>query len=275
MFKQRFITAIILAFLFVFLLVTLSPTVFSSLIILVVLVAGWEWTDLANIKNNLGKAGYLLLLFLLLTTANQTLGVHGIFDQQLSYQFSAAALVLWAVILLWIQGYPSSAILWSPRPIHSFLGIILLVATWVALTAIIHQENGQWLLLLAITIVVLADLGGYIAGNLFGRHKLAPVISPGKTWEGFLGALLLQVVLIVIIKALFPSAELMQIALLVIPVALCSVIGDLFESMLKRHRGLKDSSSLLPGHGGVLDRLDGVMAALPMFLVVLTKTNPF
>ena len=275
MLKQRFITAVILAVLFVSLLLVVSPAVFSSLIILVVVLAGWEWTSLANITSNSGRAGYLLVLFLLLAGASQILGVYGTFDQQLSYQISAAVVALWAVIFLWIQGYPSSSILWAPRPVLSILGLILLVATWIALVAIVRHESGRWLLLLALGIVVLADVGGYIAGNLFGRRKLAPTISPGKTWEGFLGALVLQLALIAMIKALLPTVDVVDLAILVFPVALCSVVGDLFESMLKRHRGLKDSSSLLPGHGGVLDRLDGIMAALPMFFVMLTQTNPF
>jgi len=275
MLRQRFITAVILAVLFVSLLVVVSPAVFSSLIILVVVLAGWEWTSLANITSNLGRAGYLLVLFLLLAGASHILGVYGTFDQQLSYQISASVVALWAVIFLWIQGYPSSSILWAPRPVLSILGLILLVATWIALVAIVRHEGGRWLLLLALGIVVLADVGGYIAGNLFGRRKLAPTISPGKTWEGFLGALVLQLALIAMIKALLPAVDVVDLAILVFPVALCSVIGDLFESMLKRHRGLKDSSSLLPGHGGVLDRLDGIMAALPMFFVMLTQTNPF
>jgi len=275
MLKQRFITAVILAVLFVSLLVVVSPAVFSSLIILVVVLAGWEWTSLANITSNSGRAGYLLVLFLLLAGASQILGVYGTFDQQLSYQISVSVVALWAVIFLWIQGYPSSSILWAPRPVLSILGLILLVATWIALVAIVRHESGRWLLLLALGIVVLADVGGYIAGNLFGRRKLAPTISPGKTWEGFLGALVLQLALIAMIKALLPTVDVVDLAILVFPVALCSVVGDLFESMLKRHRGLKDSSSLLPGHGGVLDRLDGIMAALPMFFVMLTQTNPF
>ena len=121
----------------------------------------------------------------------------------------------------------------------------------------------------------MADVGGYIAGKLFGRHKLAPTISPGKTWEGLLGGMFLQLILVGVLLKMFPDLNVLDLCLLVFPVAICSVIGDLFESMLKRHRGIKDSSNLLPGHGGFLDRLDGVMAALPMFFVILSKANPF
>ena len=275
MLRQRLITATILAVAFGLMLKLMSPQLFSYLMIFILLIAGWEWANLARISSNIGRIGFLGTLFIALTSVCYLLEIQGVFNQQLGYQISAYIIVLWAVIFLWIQGYPSSAVLWASKPIMMLLGLMLLVSTWVALVAILYQENGRWLLLLAIAIVVLADVGGYIAGNLFGRHKLAPIISPGKTWEGMFGGLALQLLLVFVVKMLFPSTQIFELLLLVIPVALCSVIGDLFESMLKRHRGIKDSSSLLPGHGGVLDRLDGVMAALPMFLVILTETNPF
>jgi len=275
MFKLRLITATILAVLFAFTLMLLSPEVFASLIVLVVLLAGWEWTDLAGINAKLGKLAYLIILLLSMVIASYFIGIHGEFNQQLSYQICLVIVVLWAIIFLWLQGYPSSAILWSPQLIMCLLGLILLTSTWLALASIVSLENGQWMLALAITIVVLADLGGYMAGKLFGRHKLAPTISPGKTWEGFMGAIILEILLILLLKIIVPNADWFKLVFLVISVSLCSVIGDLFESMLKRHRGVKDSSSLLPGHGGVLDRLDGVMAALPIFFVILIKASPF
>jgi phosphatidate cytidylyltransferase len=202
----------------------------------------------------------------------------GIYNENnfaLSYQICFLSVILWAVIFLWLQGYPSSAILWSSKPIMLFLGLFLLTSTWLALSSIVSLENGRYLLLLAVTIIVLADVGGYIAGKLFGRHKLAPTISPGKTWEGLVGGLILQSCLIAVLAQFFADVSLLLLCFLVFPVALSSVVGDLFESMLKRHRGIKDSSNFLPGHGGFLDRLDGVMAALPLFFVILTQANPF
>jgi phosphatidate cytidylyltransferase len=180
---------------------------------------------------------------------------------------------LWAIIFLWIQGYPSSAILWSPKPVLGLIGLLLLVATWAAVASILHADNGAWLLLLAIAIIVLADVGGYIAGNLLGKHKLAPIISPGKTWEGFAGGLLLQLPLIAALLWLLPDTEIKNWLILVFPVALYSVLGDLFESMVKRQSGVKDSSQLLPGHGGVLDRIDGIMAGMPLFALLLSQLS--
>lgn len=275
MFKQRFATASVLAFLFISALLFLSKSVFISFIMLIVLVAGWEWSDLARVKTVVGKVLFVLALLLSILVIAAYVGIYTHLEQSLSYQICFATTALWAVIFLWLQGYPSSAILWSSQPIMLALGIVLLTVTWLALASIISLENGRYLVLLAMAIIILADIGGYIAGNLLGRHKLAPTISPGKTWEGLLGGLALQVLLVMSLLTYISEINWLNLCLLVFPVALSSVIGDLFESMLKRHRGIKDSSNLLPGHGGFLDRLDGVMAALPLFFVILSKASPF
>jgi len=275
MFKQRFATASILALLFASALAFFSTPIFLIFIMMVVLVAGWEWSDLSRIKSKCGKVLFLVGLCISLMLAANYLSILGQYDQLLGYQICFAAMVLWAVIFLWLQGYPSSAILWSPGPIMIVLGIALLTATWVALASIISLENGRFLLLLAVGIIVLADVGGYIIGKTFGRHKLAPTISPGKTWEGLFGGMALQGLLVLLLALIFTDINLLNLCLLVFPVAICSVIGDLFESMLKRQRGIKDSSNLLPGHGGFLDRLDGVMPALPMFFIIISKASPF
>ena len=275
MFKQRFATASVLALLFIASLAHFSTTTFVSFIMLVVLIAGWEWCDLSGIKSIVTKLLCIFGLLFSLLIASNYVGVYSQLNQLLSYQICFSVMLLWSIIFLWLQGYPSSAILWSSKPVMLCLGVFLLVATWVALVSIISLENGRYLLLLAVTIIVLADVGGYIAGKLFGRHKLAPTIRPGKTWEGLLGGMVLQAFLVGILLQLFPDIDALDLCMLIFPVAICSVIGDLFESMLKRFRGVKDSSNLLPGHGGFLDRLDGVMAALPMFYVIMSKANPF
>jgi len=276
MFRQRVITAVIMAGIFFALLLNLSAVDFSLVIGLIVLVAGWEWSNLMKVTSVAGKTLFLSLLALSQATASIWLGLFDSFDHQRAQQISLVAVALWAIIFLWVQGYPSSAILWSSRPILGVLGILVLTFTWVAVAAILHNVSGQWLLLLAILIVVLADVGGYFVGTLFGKHKLAPLVSPGKTWEGFAGGLLLQFVLVAgLLWALPYIVTPISLLILVIPVALYSVLGDLFESMVKRHSGVKDSSQLLPGHGGVLDRIDGIMAALPLFSLLLSLTRPF
>ena len=275
MFKQRVITAVILVVAFLALLLNLSAVAFSLVIGLLVIVAGWEWTNLMKIDSGSGKAGYLLLLSLSLAAAGYFLGLFAGFDQDSARQMFQIAVALWAVIFLWVQGYPSSAILWSARPVLGLLGLLLLTSTWAAVASVLHYEYGRWLLLLGIAIVALADIGGYVAGNLFGKHKLAPIVSPGKTWEGFAGGLFFQLLLIAGLAIVFPALAVSSLLILIIPVALYSVLGDLFESMLKRHSGVKDSSQLLPGHGGLLDRIDGIMAALPLFALLLSLMSPF
>jgi phosphatidate cytidylyltransferase len=275
MFKQRFVTALVIALLFASALVFFSATDFISAMAIIVLIAGWEWTHLAKLESTFGKSVFLLGLIATMIVAAHYIGFYGEYMALIAFQICVATMALWALIFLWLQGYPSSAILWSSRPVMVILGVVLLTTTWVSLTALTFLENGRFILLLAVTIIVLADVGGYLFGKAFGRHKLAPTISPGKTWEGLFGGMALQILLVLGLVLNVEITSVLNLCFLIFPVAIFSVIGDLFESMLKRHRGVKDSSNLLPGHGGFLDRLDGVMAALPLFFVILTKASPF
>ncbi len=276
MLKQRVITAVFLIAGFLLLLFNTDPLWFSIAVVPIVMLAGWEWCNLSANKSALGKFLYLSVLFVCLAGCALWLGLFDSLAVSRGQYLALLASVLWALIFLWIQGYPSSAIIWSAKPVLALLGLLLLTSTWLAIALIVHQPQGQWLLLLAVAVVALADVGGYVAGNLFGRHKLAPVVSPGKTWEGFFGGLFCQLLLIILLTVFMPMpVSLTALALLVIPVSLYSVLGDLFESMLKRHQGVKDSSQILPGHGGVLDRIDGLMAALPLFILLYLLLSPF
>ena len=276
MLRLRIITALCMVAIFLPALFLMPSMLFSIATVPLVLVAGWEWSRLVKIRSVVARIGYLLLIVMTLFAASLWLGLPDTFDPQRAQQLLLVAVGVWAFIFLWIQGYPSSAILWSARPILGLLGLMLLGFTWIAIVTILNYQSGQWLLLLAIVIIVLADVGGFFAGKYFGKHKLAPIISPGKTWEGFVGGLLLEGVLVgSLVWYLSDHVTVLGLSLLVIPVALYSVLGDLFESMIKRHSGVKDSGRLLPGHGGVLDRIDGVMAALPMFGLILPFTHTF
>jgi len=276
MLRLRIITALCMVAIFLPALFLMPSMLFSIATVPLVLVAGWEWSRLVKIRSVIARIGYLLLIVMTLFAASLWLGLPDTFDPQRAQQLLLVAVGVWAFIFLWIQGYPSSAILWSARPILGLLGLILLGFTWIAIVTILNYQSGQWLLLLAIVIIGLADVGGFFAGKYFGKHKLAPIISPGKTWEGFVGGLLLEGVLVgSLVWYLSDHVTVLGLSLLVIPVALYSVLGDLFESMIKRHSGVKDSGRLLPGHGGVLDRIDGVMAALPMFGLILPFTHTF
>jgi len=140
--------------------------------------------------------------------------------------------------------------------------LVLLSATWLALNGL--QNISPWLLLGVLAIVWLADIAAYFSGKRFGRHKLAPEISPGKTWEGVAGAVLAATIYGLVLCYYMHYSRWLIVGLWLIVVL--SVMGDLFESLLKRQAGVKDSSHLLPGHGGVLDRIDGLIPTLPLVL---------
>ncbi|MFQ3227901.1 MAG: phosphatidate cytidylyltransferase, partial [Porticoccaceae bacterium] len=183
MLRLRIITALCMIAIFLPALFLMPPMLFSIATVPLVLIAGWEWSRLVKIRSVIARIGYLLLIVMTLFAASLWLGLPDTFDPQRAQQLLLVAVGVWAFIFLWIQGYPSSAILWSARPILGLLGLMLLGFTWIAIVTILNYQSGQWLLLLAIVIIVLADVGGFFAGKYFGKHKLAPIISPGKTWE--------------------------------------------------------------------------------------------
>jgi phosphatidate cytidylyltransferase len=183
----------------------------------------------------------------------------------------AAACVLWiGLALLVVRANHTRVVL--GRPLSTLLAAFVLGVGWLALTRLL-QSGIAWLLS-AMAIVWIADIGAYAAGRLFGRHKLAPKVSPGKTWEGVAGGMGCVAVAAGLAYALWPerawwtnrllSTLSLPIAMLVLwAVVALSIVGDLFESLLKRQAGVKDSGRLLPGHGGVLDRIDACLPALP------------
>jgi len=124
-------------------------------------------------------------------------------------------------------------------------------------------------------LVAAADTGAFFSGRRFGRHKLAELVSPNKTWEGVIGGIVSCLVLLVIVKSILPAEKISWVLILVLPllVSFFSVTGDLFESMLKRVRGLKDSGNILPGHGGILDRIDGIVSTTPAYILMLFYFN--
>lgn len=266
--KQRIITALTLVAVFLGALVLLSPRWFSVFIGLVVLGAAWEWANLAGFYRRVTRFGYVGLTAGLLLVAGYYLPQSG---RDAQVQFLAGACVWWAIALLWVQGFPSSAVLWGGKWVKALMGCFVLVPTWVAFSVLLMDSSaGVLVVLFVVAIVVLMDTGGFVAGKIFGHRKLAPQVSPGKTWAGFLGGLALNALLIMAVGLLLKAdVRLWSIlAGVVLATACASVLGDLVESMVKRQRQVKDSSSLLPGHGGILDRVDGMTAAFPVFTLL-------
>lgn len=278
MLKQRVITALVLAIIFIVALFGLPAGYFSFFVGAIVLIGAWEWACLAGFPARWQRALYALFILVVLLVASFYLGFEGEaspnLDADAIRELLIAGCIWWAIALLLVQGYPSSALLWGHKILRLLMGLLVLIPTWVALVYVRQQEAGAWLVLLLMLIVAMADSGGYFAGKRFGKHKLASAVSPGKTWEGFAGGFIANCVLALILS-LTLELSLLLMLVLVVPTSLVSVLGDLLESMLKRHAGIKDSGTILPGHGGILDRVDGVTAAAPVFALALLASGAF
>jgi phosphatidate cytidylyltransferase len=268
--RTRILTALVLVPLTIAALFLLPPLEWGALTLIVVVVASSEWAALAGYRKGAG---------LLVVSGMALIGCGMLFTRWAGFDGHDGwpeALVLWicgAATLFWVAIAPAWLYFrWriESRLISTLVGWLALIATWVSVVQL--QSRSPALLLALMAIVWIADTAAYFAGRRFGKRKLAPAISPGKTWEGVYGALIAVVIYALALlplsaragysEALLPGAVLVWVVL-VLALAAVSIVGDLFESQLKRQRGVKDSGKLLPGHGGVLDRIDALMAALP------------
>jgi phosphatidate cytidylyltransferase len=266
MLRQRVMTALLIGLPVIAVLLWLPPHLTVLLFAGVVLMAGWEWSALARLKKPVLRVLYLLVLAAGMLLSWLYLRANAPLNALLQ-----TSLVWWLVALLWILFRPLSML----QPLAVVAGLLVLVPAWLALTLIHLQPSfgPQWVLFL-IVMVVSADIGGFLFGRRFGHRKLAPRVSPGKTWEGVAGGLLLSMTVAVAGVWWFkvPTRSFLLLCLFTVGM---SVVGDLTESLFKRHAGLKDSSSLLPGHGGVLDRIDSITAAAPVFMLGLLYLGVF
>ncbi|MDN4500935.1 phosphatidate cytidylyltransferase [Alteromonadaceae bacterium BrNp21-10] len=278
MLKQRIITALILAPLVLGAILFLPLIGFEISIALVVALGAWEWAQLAGIQNRFGKAIYSGLLFAACVYCSYLVPVKEIWYQgQLAdlYRIILSAAGMWWVLsLLMIIAYPSYSIIWrNSMLIRGVFGLLTLVPTWVAIVSLrtylydIDPLFGASLIFYVLGIVWAADIGAFFIGIKFGKHKLRPNVSPGKTMEGLMGGVFASLAIIGF-AALHYQVDLGRMWTHILIGALTvgvSALGDLNESMFKRCVGVKDSGNLLPGHGGILDRIDSLTAAFPVF----------
>lgn len=257
MLKQRFITAIIALAILAIVLFVVPPVVARFVIAAVIIAGAWEWGGFLFADRQAGR-----LVYLVFTVALMALTWFNIGDPAWLDNLFRIALVWWLVALVWLLFFPTPI----PSAITWICGALVLVPAWAALDYLYMQSPA--LLVFALLIVWFADIGAYFVGKGFGRVKLAPAISPGKTWEGVLGGLTAVTVLAAAGSAVF-EADVSVLVPFCLAVTMLSIVGDLTVSMFKRAAGVKDSGSLFPGHGGVLDRIDSVSAAAPLFALAL------
>ncbi|HHO70106.1 MAG TPA: phosphatidate cytidylyltransferase [Halothiobacillus sp.] len=262
--RQRIITGLLLVFGAVLAITLLPSHWFAGLVGVVVAIAAYEWQRLCRLE---GLASGLYVV--------ATLFVGGVLFYFLFPTglviVAAGALLLWLVLWVDLLRFRSHAAPPRSDTLRLLLGVLVLPLMWYAIVRVHASDAGPWLLIYGMLLVWVADSFAYFAGRAFGRHKLAPAISPGKTLEGVAGGLV-GVTVVSAVGALLPIFAMvssLQLAFWSVLVALVSVGGDLEESRLKREVGAKDSGKLLPGHGGVLDRIDGQIAAMPVWLLAL------
>ena len=262
--KQRVVTAAMLIPLVVLgVLYLTSPWLAFGMVVFV--AAGfWEWARLVGWLSNIGRAVYtigsVLVTFITYQLAESALFTNGLL---------VVAVCWWACATAWVIRYQQGIdpAVWSSPVLRTLGGWCTLIPAWLALVTL-HRQGPVWVLLLLVVIWG-ADVGAYFAGKAFGKHRLASLVSPGKSWEGVVGGLLVIVgVAVMFGLTLSMTAEAITwLVILCVLTGMVSVLGDLVESMWKRRAGLKDSGVLIPGHGGVLDRIDSLTAAAPVFVL--------
>lgn len=277
MLKARIATAVPLALVFIGLVLFASPFVLALVFGSFVLLGAWEWTRLSGLDSSILRSLFLVVVAVSLVAGSAQLQLLTEVQRLNVQSVMGVACLAWAVALLWIKGYPSSAILWRARVMRLIMGYLMLVPAWIAVMFLLTVPLGRVVLICMVATVVVADVGAYFAGRFLGAHKLAPSVSPAKTWEGFWGGFLACAGFGVLLWWLRPlevsHLSLSAILAITLITALASVVGDLMVSMVKRESGHKDSGNLLPGHGGVLDRLDSICGAAPIFALGYMLAN--
>ena len=263
MLKIRILTALLLIPFFLGSIIFGNTTFVAGLFAGVVLLGAWEWARLCGWESPPARALYVVavagLLWFGWLYLHSPLSIHSVL---------VSATCWWLLAAWWVSNPEVGAsVSGGPKLIKAATGALVLIPVWMVGVEL-HRLSPYWVVY-SITLISLADAGAYFAGRQFGRRKLAPRVSPGKTWEGVYGALAMSAVVALVAWSFLPlrAGALLEFITLSLLVVIASIVGDLYESMLKRHAGLKDSGTLLPGHGGVLDRIDSLTAAFPVFLL--------
>jgi phosphatidate cytidylyltransferase len=273
MLRQRVITGVILALSFLAAVFFLHLEALALIFGAVAAAGAWEWSGLSGIKTFPARVAYTLIYIIVLVTTWLVFSIGEAPAPDVFRPWLGIACFFWSVVMLMVESYPGTAKIWRSRVSRAVFGLFILATTWLATIFLLTLPGGTLLLVLLVLAVALADIGAYFSGRRWGRHKLAIRVSPGKTWEGFWGGVASVLALTFLVAYILPKhmAHLSFVTLVLVGLAVAgaSVLGDLTVSMVKRESGVKDSGTLLPGHGGLLDRIDGLCAAAPVFALGL------
>jgi phosphatidate cytidylyltransferase len=261
MLKQRIITALLLAPILLYIVIAGGHQWFAFLIFVIQAAATYEWLKISQIKTPLAIInGLVIALF--------TLFIFDHFELSVNLWVWVYA-AIWLLALVWLVnhrwGYQNSSV---QLIVKGFVGVLAIMIFAIAMNQLYVLPRGNWWTLSLFLLIWVADIGAYVSGKTMGKHKLAINISPGKTWEGVIGAQLLVAIYAVVLTQ-FMAIEVGKALIMMIPIALFSVVGDLAASLGKRQAEVKDSSNLLPGHGGFIDRFDSLIAAAPLYYFLL------
>ena len=261
MLKNRIITALAIAFVALAAIFLLPLWAFSLFFLAAAGFGVFEWAGFAGLQSLRAKFLYTGL-FLLLAAGLYLLKAY-------FADFVGLVSFLWMCAIASILLYPRGELLYKNRWFVGALGLVVMLGAWVSLSMLrAHDQGALWLVWLFV-LTTATDVGAYFVGKAMGKNRLAAQLSPGKTWEGAIGGCVIATLICASALIFWQSYSLVSALLLTITLVCISVFGDLFESLLKRTSGVKDSGTLLPGHGGVLDRIDSVIAALPILTWVI------
>ncbi|MEQ8798641.1 MAG: phosphatidate cytidylyltransferase [Salinisphaeraceae bacterium] len=267
MLKTRILTALVALPLVIAAILWLSTTGVALIVGVLLTLGAWEWSRLGSVRAAGPRGAWAAVTALVMIG-----GWYGLAHPGLVLTWLGAALVWWAAVVRWIPAFPRGWNASLGRPALTLAsGLLVLSACFVALVDLHAHPAGPTLLLLLLVLIWAADTGAYFAGRALGRHKLAPNVSPGKTMEGAVGGLALTALAGALAAWWLDLAGGVALAFILLTVltGAISIVGDLTQSMFKRHAGVKDSGNLFPGHGGVLDRIDSLLAAAPLFVLGL------
>ena len=280
MLKQRILTAIILAPLALAGILFLPNDIFRYVVAAILLLGAYEWANMSGITARIEKAFFTIFVgaicaILIVSVNADSIWIDDKLLNPLYYAILQISALWWLVSLGMILAYPRYSSFWkNSRSIRGVFGILTLIPTWVAIVSLrssLYVDDpfyGASLLFYVLGIVWAADVGAFFVGVKFGKHKLRPSVSPGKTLEGLMGGVMASLAIIAFAALHYeieePSRIWLHVLIGVITVGV-SALGDLNESMFKRCAGIKDSGKILPGHGGIMDRIDSLTAAFPVF----------